>query len=217
MKSTNIEKFKLSEKVRICYLKHGGNFLKVCEELNLEPEFVKKLTDGFKRTQKRDVARLIADDITRYVLLGSEQRKNRLTEIINTLTDEEKQRISNCCYASVRSHSFDGETHYICTLCNKECETKLTSKDKIYALILKYNDQLREEDRLLIDFAEKMGYTDKEPPQITKVTQNIVHLKELKDASELDTEIVKQVNDMKPAEREQLRKRIESTIVNGKE
>jgi len=209
----NIEKFKVEETIRISYLKHGGNILKVSEELQLDTAYVKKITDKYENAQRRDVDRLVANDIAKYVLLGSEQRKNRLIDIINTLADDEKIYLSSCCHVPVREHSFDGEVYYICKSCNETCEIELSTKDAIYKLILRYNEQLREEDKLLIDFADKMGFTNKEEPPVTKVTQYSVTLPS-NSKNLLNDETIKDIEKMVPAERERLRKSIESRIIN---
>jgi len=212
----NIEKFKQEERIRISYLKHGGNILNVSQELQLDVKYIKKITDKFDKAQKRDIDRLVANDITRYFLLGSEQRRNRLVEIINKLTDKEKTRLSKCCKTPVNEHHFDSETLYTCVSCGKDCVTYLEDQEHIFKLILQYNSELRAEDISLIACAEKMGFTSAEPQPIHKITQyNMQVVPKSRTASELDSEITESVEAMLPAEREKLRKQIEGKIINS--
>lgn len=205
-----IQKFRLEEKIRFSYFKHLGDVVAVADELELDLAFVKKICGKIKKKCDRDVNYFVASNITGYILMGFHQRTQYYREWLNYFRDKKKARISLCCKAPVREHEWDGETHYICLKCEKDCGTKIVDNLEIFDAEMRVLEELRIESEKLVEASDKMGYTLKEAPQVTKVTQYNIGLSgEMK-------EVASSVKDLRPTDRRKLITSIEKKLLKGK-
>ena len=119
--ATGIEKFRLEEKVRLTYLKHRGDVLKVAEELDLPLEYVKKIGDKIKKRCGRDVNYLISNTLMEHILMGHSQRIQYLVECLQGLKGKEESLESLCCQAPVKEVvKRRWKVDFLCLKCGKE-------------------------------------------------------------------------------------------------
>jgi hypothetical protein len=204
---TGIEKFNLTEKIRVSFLKNAGNVLKVATDCNVPIEYARKICQKFKKQQQRDVSVFVASKMAEYVMVGTEQRKAHLLAALEAEINKPDEVVSLCCGFPVKVHTWEDEEHYICKKCDKDCEVVCRStRDKNY--ILKLIGELREEDITVINFMEKLGFTDRpDGPQVVNKTTNYNLVLDGKDKA-----VLQDAEQMDPRSRETLRKSIESKI-----
>jgi hypothetical protein len=171
----NVDKFKLFEKIKLSYLKHRGNVLFVARELNLDVDYVRTIVRKFKKQEERDVAVLISHTLMQQILLGRESRIAYLQEALQALENRHQMQVSICCEAPVRCEEISGASHLFCLKCQKVCDVKIVDEHAVYDMRMNLLRELREEDDRLVDWADKMGYTNKPilPPPMPGPTQNI--------------------------------------------
>jgi len=218
--TTGIDKFKLDEKIHIYYLKHRGNIVAVSNDLpDIDLEYIKKIVKKIKNRAKRDIDYFVANNIMEYFLLGTEQRKFHLQQILNSLEHEVEKYVTMCCKSTFETVVGDEVAYYTCDKCHQTC--KIGKKiqfgivDKINATV----EKLLEEDKALVVAAEKLGYTKLEPDQVTKVTQHNIILTGNKDKNQdiIDVELIRQAEELSGTDREQVRKSLTRKIIDSKD
>lgn len=213
--STGIEKYRIENRVRLLFFKYRGDIAKIAEEGNVSIEYVQKLVAKIKRRQKRDVDYWIASTITEYIMMGIEQRTECLTKLLNELVDEKSVNVSMCCGYPVNEHMWDDEKHYICQKCDKDCAITLVDR-RNFVIIHKTIELLRQEQESVVDFMTKFGYTGKEDPPVSKITQfNIVAGSKSDKLTEQDKKLLTEVGELDPRTREKLRKDLEKQIIDS--
>ena len=213
MTGTAIEKFKEEEKIRVSLLRHRGDILTVVNETGLDLQYVKRVASKIKKNQRRDVDRLVANDIAQLILSGAEQREHVYLTYLNSLEGKETARVSLCHGVPVKDFSFDDTSYYNCLKCGRTCGTKVIENMAIHNLVLRYNEQLREEAKFLIEFADKMGFTNKVTLPSTKITQYNIAMGGRGDG--IDKEILSDVSKLTGPERQQLRRKLEQQIIES--
>ncbi|MHA1592383.1 MAG: hypothetical protein ACTSUP_07930 [Candidatus Heimdallarchaeaceae archaeon] len=212
MSSTSIEMFRKEEEIRISFLKHRGDILAIVADTGYDIQSVKRVVAKIKKKQYRDVDRLVANDIAQTILSGVEQRERSYLGCLNELEGRTTAKVSLCHGAPVKEHTFDGASYHVCLQCGETCEIKVVEQTQIYKLVLQFNKQLREEAEFLVEFAVKMGYTDKIEPPSNKITQyNFV----VPDGKTKD-DILSDVDKLTGPERQQLRRKLEQQIIDTK-
>lgn len=209
----NIEHFKIQEKIKLSYLKHRGNPFNVLKELGLPEDekhikYIKKLIEKFKKKESKEVSTLIADNLMAHILFGYQSRVQNLMEVMKVLDGKNEIEVSICCEAPFRERPNSNPLRYECLSCHLICDVKKLDKEGMIDLKLATIEQLREEDATLIEFAEKMGYTNKIEPPTTIINnkQNVLVL------GEGDKKIITEIENLHPMEREKLLERLEREI-----
>lgn len=211
--SNSIAKFTLDEKIRLSYIKHRGNLIAVAQELDVPTEYVRKIGKKLKYRNKRDADYLVAQTVMMHLLEGYQQRIAYLNEALNRIHNKDAIHISNCCKAII--DTINNKT--ICMLCKQECKPIWQTSGEIQKLRIDLIKQLRAEDAALANFAEKMGYSNNEPAPVYK--QNVVVLgrndnrKHIDNSEVIDSETQKRLSDLKPIDREKMRKQLEQEII----
>jgi len=211
---TNIEKFKIDEKIRLSYIKHRGDVIKVSEETGYELTYVKKVTTKMRKRQDKEVGYYIANSLMSYILMGHEQRIRHLLDSLELMEGRYQELRSVCCKALV-STFIRGEKHkvtyHICTACNNRCEVE--TKTLLNLLKMRNNiiKLIQEEDEYLVDFAEKLGYTNKEEQPSPIVKQNILVMNP-KNKNTLDQSVISELESLSPMDRQKARKALEAKI-----
>lgn len=209
----NLEQFKQLERIKLSYLKHRGNLVLMQEELGLPLPYLKKIVtkiQKMERERRDDVGMWIARTLAQQILSGYEQRVQYLLETLRFLEGKDKVEVSKCCNAPIIDDA--------CQKCGKENpEITVLARSGIIKLRLELLRELREEDKLLTEFAEKMGYTEAPPPPppppTTKVNQNIIVL--APDGNTLaDKSMAIQLEQLTPLEREALIKKLEKQLLS---
>lgn len=222
MTSFNIEKFKLDNEIRMSIIRNAGNIILVEKEINkdrevsIEHKYIKIVYDKQKKERHSKANRIIATDIVKLLLNGLEYRNQIYIDCITNLRKKLTVRISTCHSAPVTMDMWEGNPQYTCVHCDKTCGTKVVEQTSVHNLLLKFTEQLRKEDEHIVNFAEKLGYSDKIelPAQKTTHYNVVVH----KDA--LDKDTLLDVDSLSGPDRQKLRrslekKMIESTIENN--
>jgi len=214
----NIEIFRLKERIKIASFKHRGNVTAIIKELNLPEtresyEFVEKVLRKLKKSEERNISLLICNTLMQFLMEGYQQRTTYIQEMLRDLEGKEQSLVSKCCHMPVSSY----KDTYICLKCGKiSKEIEKIDKLGVLALKIKLLEVLREEDRALVEFASKMGYTVTEQQPLIKKVQNILCLSEegIKDLTEEEKTVFKEIKDLSPIDREEVIKRLESWLKN---
>jgi len=207
----NIEKFKSLERVKISYLKHRGNALKVVEETGYPAEYVRKCIGKIKKKEEKNVSVLISHTLIQHIMEGHNSRLRYLIDMINSLENREQLNVSMCCRMPYRV--VDGNN--VCIKCNNVCEVMTTDRINIYEVKQNIIDGMREEDKCLVDFAVKMGYVGSSQPPAPIIRQNtLVVQNNSNNLSDGQKEVVKNFTNLTPLEREKLRLSLEKQIMN---
>jgi hypothetical protein len=210
----NIEEFKLSEKIKIAYIKCRGEITGILKELNYPTDeehisLIKKHVARFKKQESRDVSVLISNTLMQHLMLGYQSRIHNLMEMLKVLEGRDQLEVSTCCESPVRHND---NNIYTCLTCNLRCNLKKIDKEGILDIKLGVLEQLREEDKALVEFAEKMGYTNKkEFPPAPQVNQNVIILKE----GGKEVKIIEEMSELGPLERDTLIQKLEKRIAEG--
>ena len=213
--SKSLEVFKIEERIKVSFLKSGGNILEVMNELNLPQEYIKKVVEKLKKKEARDVSVLISDTLASHILMGHESRKIHYQQSLKELETSGKTKLSVCCEVPVirLTDSADyGHEDYECSLCHERCSVKENTHNDVYRIKKEILEQLREEDRLLLEFAEKMGYTNVPKEPAVRVNQNFVVMN-----SNEDQKIIKEISSLNPKDRDKLLDRLEEEIIDDNE
>lgn len=217
---SDIQKLQLEERIRILCLKHGGNIEQIAKEGNVPAEFVQKVIAKIQRKRNEDVNTIIGDSMAKYIVLGAEQRKAWLLSELQKEGSKQMERRSCCHGKQVKEHNWDGEPHYICTQCDKDCETyEVDPRDQ--KLMIKLIAELRAEDSALVDFLERLGFVVSKRNQddaSNSITINNLNIAAA--AAKLspeDQKTLAEASQLDPRSRETLRKELEKKMVTDAE
>ena len=220
------EKNRVIEEIYQSYLKHGGNALAVSKEFSLPYSYIDKLCDKFRKNNDLEVNRLVARSIVTFIKQGYESRSALYYDIIKDL-EMFKYTIRSTCHkvpVSDRGGEYEERDRYTCTRCGEPCFWEKKLNLEVVAKKLEAIAALRAEDEALINFATKMGYSDKdELPPAPNYKQNILVVggstgKSGQGSSgppELTSEeqrALRMVSELSPIEQEELRQDLSKTI-----
>jgi len=217
--SNDIQKIQLEERIRILCLKHGGNIEAIAKEGNVPADFVQKVIAKIQRKRNEDINAIIGDNMAKYIVLGTEQRKAWLLAELQKEGSKQLERRSCCHSKPVRTHVWEGEQHYVCQQCEKDCETyEIDPRDQ--KLMIKLISELRAEDAALVDFLERLGFVvsgkKEEPAPAPGATINNYNIALA--ASKLSAEDQKtlaEAGQLDPRTRESLRKDLERRMIDA--
>ena len=215
--STQIEKFKLEEKLRRLYFQYRGDVLAVAREAGLEDqlEYVRKVTDKIKRSFNHSVNFEIACFVTDALLAGREQRLILMEDRVQELLNKEIV-VSACHMAPVLTYKFENVPHYKCSDCEADCNI-IKQDGTSDRAVVQYIDRMRKEDELIYKFMVTMGFisqmdaTQKAPAGV--LPAGIIE-NEAKTFSEDDALMLQQIQDMDGTEVSALRKIIQDKLNN---
>ena len=188
--------------------------------MNIPAEYVKKISEKIKRQTKHDVGFWVANSIMGNLIMGYEQRNHYLKHCLDTLEGTEVVYLSVCCRVPTDITDKEGKVLTgICAKCGQLSRLFAAPRKEIIQLIHQTIDLLRKEDEALVGFADKMGFTNKEPP----VNQNILMIggdrgddnKQKRKTVECTMEMQNDLEKLTPREREQTRKKIEQYFLEG--
>src|SRR3972149_11563602 len=217
--SSNLEEFKIVEKIKILYLKYKGNLFSILKDLGWSEDeehikYIEKLIKKFKGKESKDVTTRISHTLMQYLFFGHESRTHHLMETLKTLEERDRTKVSLCCEAPVKRFGetiIYGYEDYECLHCHLLCQIKVTTNEKILDLKLGSIEQLREEDKTLVEFAIKMGYTNKQEfPPAPQIKQNVIILNE----GEGKIRAIAVINRLSPLERDILIDKLTKKIVD---
>lgn len=216
MKDNRLEKIELKDKIRLLILKHRGELSKVANEAGVDLATVEKIAKEFQKKRNQDVSLHVASFLTTEILSGHEARIAYIRQALARLEDETKRRVSSCCGFDVD----ETDDPPVCLKCKHEC-TIIHPKLNL-AEYRKLLDLWLQEDLGLAEFSEKMGLTFKENTPQTPVIQKNYQLilgdspRKQIESNQIDTseaQVLQQAQDLSPVAREQLRKALESKLL----
>lgn len=214
---TNINKLKIKEAIKIANFKHRGNVLEISREVGHHEEFVRKMLYKIKKEEARDVSVLIANNLMQYLFGGHQQRIHYLAEMMVQLSAKESAVVSTCCNYPIFNEvdAVNNRTVVKCSKCSIICNTMTVTHQDIFKLKMKILKELRDEDEALVSFAERMGYSNKEPtPPPPVLKQNFLIVEGNNKFIAPDQEAMEKIKALPPAERDKLRKQLEERIID---
>jgi len=210
MSKQNLSKFRLDEQIKKSYLKNLGDVSLVLKELNLPQDYILSRIEKIKKTETSGERDSVAESIMGYISVGYRARRIRILEMINSLEGVEQCNVSLCCSAPVQYHSSSEEEWYSCLQCLKRCQVRTASYMDVYRIKKELIEELREEDKHLINFAKEMGYTKQQTPGIlVQQKKNIIMMPGTLKENEL-----KDLEKLSPMDRERLIDRLTKEIVS---
>lgn len=213
--SDSIEKIKLDSAITVSFYKHRGDIGAIATELDLPFDYIKKIVNKLKVRMKRDVSLYLSVAIMQTIWTGYQQRTAYLNTCLSQLKGKESADVSLCCRAPVKLKEEGTAMNYYCLKCNSRAHAQRIEKGEIYSLIMNFTNALREEDKTLMDFADKMGFTFAEKPPIIQEGPTFV-FNEL-NVSPDDKGVIKKLEGLTPVERERIRKKIEKGELSNRE
>jgi hypothetical protein len=151
------EKIKLHSRVLLSYIKNFGNKDKVCKELDLPYDYVRKLVARFKNTIDAEVRK----DAARYLALqfieNHYMRKEHVYEALALIKNDEFKEASVCCKYPIEIHKVKGKNKKYCMKCGKETRAVKMLKQDISNTKRGYLRDLSEDERNLSEIAKNLG------------------------------------------------------------
>jgi len=214
--SSNIEKYKLEEKVRRSFFKHRGNISAVIKETGLEPNYVRNLVRKIRKGFRKDINFETACFITDCILSGREQRlillEDRLQELL-----AKKEVVSICCGMPISIHKYEGKEWYKCKRCGENCE--VTEIDKVRDLdVVRLVECMQKEDELIGKFLALMGLVStkkaeqEEYPQTKKVESTPVNFQERPLLPPPEKRLMEKLGKLPQSKVNEIRRKIETLI-----
>ena len=222
--SNTLQKHNYEDYVRFLILRYPKDLKRVSKEAStyfgqsIPVSEVERILQRFAKQQNRDVNLWVAVNLSREILLGSQQRQAKLEAMYSVWDGRENSLVSLCCGAPVEELEDSGpDFSFRCLKCNRLCNAEVLDHLELERLKIKIIQEMREESLHLIQFAEKMGFTAQQPVPVTK-NQNFILVDNRtpgKDAPiPIDAQTGHQIENMSPMEREGLIKRLEGLVSN---
>jgi len=217
---TNTDRLNAELKIKVAYLKHRGDYNKIVSDTGYPREFVMRTCARIRKRQERDTSLLIADNIMQTILLGYESRTLRIHEMLDTLESRECLILSTCCRSPIAFGSESENMHKkYCIKCGRTTEGIVATQAEIYGIKQELIAQLREEDKAMVDFAEKMGYTQRigsAVPILKEKPQQLQNNQQKALSGPVDVQIMEGIRQLRPMQAEKLIKRLEKKIALAK-
>lgn len=215
----NIAKLKIEERIKLSYIRNRGMISDIVEDLNLPEEYVRKIVSKIKKQESLDVANLISNTLMQHILLGYESRVKHLMDSLKLLNTEQNCLLSVCCNYVTNSIVIENKSTLVCIKCNQLTSGVKPDSNKLFRLKNSIIEQLRNEDQMLIEMADKMGYTQKQvlPPSPIYQQNNTLIVTGGNNGNKLSSEdktMIEDVAKLEPMEREKLRKDLEQRMLN---
>ena len=216
--STNIEKFKIEEKVRLSLLKHRGDVIEAHADTGCPLEYIIKIHEKMKKKLGREPSLLVSYNITTEILAGRQQRIRYIIGMLRSLEGRDQMELSVCCGKKAYTAVREQKKVLLCIRCNEPTRLELRDREEIFDKKLELVRELRAEEDKLVDWLVKMGYTNAQQPQapstVIRNTQLIVG-----DTSKLtatEKQALVDLNELSPQDAEKVVKQLESVIFNAK-
>lgn len=226
---SNINKYAVENSIRLSLFRHHGNVVAVANELGYDLNYVKSICKKIQTKMNRDVNYQIASSIMEQVLFDYNQRVLHLTNCLNSLSSKTEAFISPCCKMPVKlirqqvisknkkkKQTAKYKEAYICPKCGKECHGILSTESKIYNLLFQTVEQLREEDKNIVEAAVNLKFTAEQPTTTNLVRQNVVMFNNnSKNVNNEENETIKEINKLDGIERQSLVNKLHKALLEG--
>lgn len=228
---TSIEKLEWENKTRLLYFKHRGDLSKILAELrdlfpNVEntgerftAAFVNKIIKKFKQQHKVNDM-YVASHVMEYVFMGTKQREVNWQLDDDILDEYCFVYRSGCCDAATNLRpNHENEPIFTCLKCDKICNVYRKPDLEMLEFRRRIRVEKRNDEKSLVQAIDKLGFGGPKQP-VVKNYNNIVQIPsaskkkiksvEVKELSEGDQNLVKNLDDMNSRDREAVRKQLES-------
>lgn len=230
--SNSLAKLELENTTRLLFFKHRGDLPAVIKELRAQygneientgeritVAYVSKVIKKLKKQQKANDP-FVATNIMDYVFMGTKQRELLWDTDAQELEAYKFYYLSACCNARVTLHTNDEEEHYfICLKCEKVCSGYRVPDLKIFELQRKLRAEKRSDEEHLVKAADSLGFGEEKAP-ILKNYQSFnqvvvpessrrVTSKEIKKLPANEQQLIVEMEEMDPRDRETIRKDLE--------
>jgi hypothetical protein len=216
---TGIERSQLENKICLSAYKHRGDVDAVIKETGANKDYVLKTLKKLKKTIDTDVKFNLAYMIMGSVWTGFNQIEATMGEAFSKLQEEMYVELTVCCHWRTYVAVVEERTVIKCGKCDRLRTSEqlyLAPNMEIFAMMAKYDDQLRKHYECLIKYSEAMGFTAEKGPS-TVIKQNVILVnddKKLPAAPDcLSGDEVKAIEEMLPVERDMMIKRVESKVL----
>lgn len=225
---SNIVKLRLEEKIRFLLLRFSNNLDRVAEEAskyagtNIPVEVVAKISKKFREKQDKDIKFWVACSMAQEVLRGAMERQAKLEAMYQCWDGKEEDWASSCCSAPVQEYVPNGGTgvpYYRCLQCENTCNRIRKNHLELEHLKLRILNDMRRESTFLVKAAKDLGFvTEKDPTPVTNNKNFILVNNQANQESPqpipIDAEAAKRVENMSPAEREKLIRKLDKMVDN---
>lgn len=205
-KHQSLDKFKIDEQIKKSYLRNLGDTSLILREVGLPEEYVLSRIDKIRKTESGGERSEVAEGIMGYISVGYRARRIRILEMLGSLEGAEQCQVSVCHKAPVVLREDSFEDWHECLYCHTRTETRVANYMDIYRIKKELLTELREEDKHLIAFAEKMGYTKiNTPGVVNQIKQNVFVMGKDKDKNKdaIDvSDMPKDLDSLSPMDRQ---------------
>ncbi len=209
--TTDMARFEVESRIHVALLKSRGDVMQAAKLTGYPAAYVYRMARKLKEKRKRDVSVWVADSIMETILVGYEQRLAYLQRCLQLLEGKEEAYVSVCCNDPVQLVQPRRTRYWECVKCGKKAGVELQTRGGVFNLILSTIAALREEDSSLVEFADKMGFTNRVPTPIQDNRQNLFVFTNGK--ATIDATLAKQIEEKTPLEREKIRKELTGTLL----
>lgn len=211
MATPHIVKHEIEHRINLALFRHRGDVYAAARETGVNVEFVKKLYKKLKKRRERDVSYWLASSIMQTIVQGYEQRTHCIQKYLNILNGKEEIKVSSCHHKLMKTIVKKGVSELVCSKCNQPADVVSLPRNETFELFDKLLTQLRKEDESLVQFADTMGFTDKETQPAIKQNILVVGNEQLN----VDSNISEEVNKLSPRDREKTRKKLEGLLLDS--
>jgi len=215
----SVEKYRQEEKVRIELVKQRGDIIRVSENLNLPLDYVEKINKKLCGLRKRNVSVFAQNKLMEYLLSGSESRIRQLMDMLHYLDSFPDGEVSSCHRAMViKDFSLpqDDPNRIRCQSCGNPCQVRTMSVSERMTLKQELIEKLRVEDEHVVNYAEKLGFTEKKDEPVVKIDMKQQNL--IVDGSRISGElkvVLSKDGPLTGMDREQIRKAVERKLIEA--
>jgi len=230
--SNSLQKLEWENTTRLLFWKHRGDLSKVLKDLRakygsevdnvnerITAAFVDKVIKKYKRQQKANDP-FVASHIMDYGFAGAKQR-----EILLDVDDQELEEYkftyrSVCCDAVARGRiNHEEEMEFLCLKCEKVCNVYRVPNLDIFEMKRKLRAERRQDEAQLVKTVDSLGFGGEKQPVLKQYISQValpgskkkeVQSKEIKRLPASDQQLIENMDDMDPRDRETVRKQLEA-------
>lgn len=229
--SDPLAKLELENATRLLFFKHRGELSGIVKDLRakygdtvensderITVTYVRKIINKFKKQQKKNCP-YVATNIMDFVLMGTKQREQLWDADNQELEDYRFYYLSGCCDAMTKKRVNDkDEECFICLKCDKICNGYRIPDLRIFELQRKLRVEKRKDEEQLVQAVEKLGFGQEKTPVLKQYYNQVIAgssgvkqitSKEIKSLPGDAQNLIENINDMDPRDRESVRKELE--------
>lgn len=229
--SDSLAKLEFENATRLLFFKYRGELSGIVKELRerygdtventderITVAYVRKIINKFKKQQRKNCP-YVATHIMDYVLMGTKQREQLWSTDNEELEAYRFYYLSGCCDAMTRPRiDHEGEQRFICLKCDAICNGYRIPDLRIFELQRKLRVEKRKDEEQLVKTVESLGFGQEKAPVLKQVYNQVftsehevkqVDSKEIKRLPEDAQQLIGEIPNMDPRDRESVRKKLD--------